>query len=307
MDVVDTPKPSLLHRILGTPGALLGWAWASLLANCALVVTGAVVRLTDSGLGCDTWPRCNGRDYTAKPAMGYHSYIEFGNRLLTFVLIAVAAATLVAAVRSRASQKVRTLTILLLVGLPFQGVIGGITVLMKLNPWVVALHLLLSIVLIVWCVQLILLVRGEAPEHLPTGERRLVQVLFWVLMLAIWLGTVVTGSGPNAGDHGAKRNGLDILWVARFHAEVVWLAVLLCLVLLWRLRRLGRQRAFRWAGYLMGAMLLQGAIGYAQYFSGLPLSLVICHMAGLTLVTSVVSWLWYGTRTTTSGATATAA
>lgn len=300
MDLVEHPgeaaRTRSVDRLFGTHRALVGWAWANLVANAVLVVTGAVVRLTDSGLGCPTWPRCNDTSYVTTPAMGVHGVIEFTNRMLTFVLIAIAVALVVTAVRTRASQRIRLLGWVALLGLPFQGVIGGVTVLSHLNPYVVALHLLLSIALVVVGTWLVQLAQGLQPEPLPQGLRRLVTLLFWVMMVAIWLGTVVTGAGPHSGDHGAKRNGLDIEQVAKVHALAVWVAVGLTLILLVQFRRQALAVPLRFAVVLLGVELLQGAIGYAQYFAGLPLWLVVCHMAGITLVTAAVSWLWFGTR-----------
>ena len=296
MDVVDNSPASLADRLFGTRKAMLSWAIASLVANIALIVTGATVRLTASGLGCDTWPRCNDDNYVAHGENGIHTYIEFGNRTLTFVLLAIAICTVVTARRSGASRKIWTLALLTLCGIPFQGVIGGITVLTHLNPWVVALHLLLTIVLVVWCTHMVLLARDTRLEVLPGHLRMVVVVLFWVLMFAIWVGTAVSGAGPHAGDLSARRNGLDILWIARCHSASVWVSVILTGYLIVQFRRLHHVRATRWSMILMGTLLLQGAIGYAQYFNGLPVGLVICHMLGIGLVTTAASWLYHGTR-----------
>ena len=290
------PATDWKTRWFGTPGALRGWVVANLVANALLIVTGAVVRLTGSGLGCPTWPHCDPGSFVPQGEMGIHGVIEFGNRLLTFVLIAIALATAVTAVRAGASQRIRLISLIVLLGIPFQGVIGGITVLTRLNPYVVALHLLLSVALVALCTWLVQLTRGLEREPLPAGLRRLVNAVFWLLMIGLWLGTVVTGAGPHAGDHGAKRNGLDIETVAKAHAWTIWLVVAGTIALLVLLHRAGLARAARWALLLLAAELLQGAIGYAQYFSGLPIGLVICHMLGISLVTVAASWLYFGTR-----------
>lgn len=292
---MDVVAPSRTDRLFGSRRALRNWSIANLVANCGIIVTGAVVRLTDSGLGCDTWPKCSDDSYTAHPALGYHSFIEFGNRTLTFVLLAVAIATLVAARRVGTNREVR-LSWLVLLGIPFQGVIGGITVLSHLNPWVVALHLLLSVLLIAWCVHLTQLAGDGRPVPVAPLQRRLVQVLFWVLMFGLWLGTVVTGAGPNSGDQGAARNHLNIEHVAKAHAWTIWIVVTLTIVLLVQAVRGGNQRLRALVVLLLAAELLQGAIGYAQYFNGLPVGLVICHMVGIGLVATAASWLFYGTR-----------
>ena len=279
-----------MDKLFGTTGALRNWAIASLVANCALIVTGAVVRLSGSGLGCPTWPKCD-QAYVPKGVDSYHPLIEFGNRLLTFVLIALAIAVLVAAYRTHASRRVKLLSWYALAGLPLQGVVGGITVLTQLNPWVVALHLLLSIWLIVVCTRLVRAIAGSPVEALPEGLRRLVQLLFWVMMVVIWLGTVVTGAGPHAGDHGAQRNGLEILSVARLHALFVWVVVGLTLILLVQASRRDFALTRKYLLVLLGAVLLQGAIGYAQFFLGVPVGLVALHMVGIAAVTVAVAWL----------------
>ena len=133
--------PALRHRQARWAG------WASLVANIGIVVTGGAVRLTGSGLGCPTWPRCTEEDFTPRGALDFHAAIEFGNRLLTFVLVAVAVLTFVAAVRTGRRHLVG-LAVVLAAGIPLQAVIGGITVLTDLNPWIVSLHLLLSMALV---------------------------------------------------------------------------------------------------------------------------------------------------------------
>lgn len=285
-----------MDKLFGSTAALRNWAIASLVANCALIVTGAVVRLSGSGLGCPTWPHCDAGSFVPKGVDSYHPIIEFGNRTLTFVLIALAVCVLVTAYRTAAAPLVKKLAWYALAGLPLQGVVGGITVLTKLNPYVVALHLLLSIWLVVVCTRLVRQISGAATERLPQGLQRLVVLLFWVMMVAIWLGTVVTGAGPHAGDHGAKRNGLDIQSVARLHALFVWVAVGLTLILLVQAARRGHAVTRRNLLLLLAAELVQGAIGYAQYFLGVPIGIVIWHMVGIGFVTVAVSWVYYGAK-----------
>ncbi len=299
MDVLTPPaaatRTRAASRWFGTRSAFAAWALAGLIGNIVLVISGAIVRLTGSGLGCPTWPQCTDGSYVPRSAVNHHSLIEFGNRTLTFVLIILAVGTVVAALRSGAARRERALAWIALAAIPFQGVVGGITVLSKLNPWVVALHLLLSVALIVILTRLVMLTRGVGAAELPRSLRRLVTLLFWVLMVAIWLGTVVTGAGPNSGSTGAQRNHLDIETVARVHALSVWVAVGLTGIVLMQALRRGLPRIGRWAAWLLAAELLQGAIGYTQYFLGLPTWLVICHMAGIGLVVVAVAWLWFGT------------
>ena len=152
------PLPQVL-RIVRGPSALRRWAVVSLVMNIAIVVTGGLVRLTGSGLGCPTWPRCTEDSYVSHPQLGIHGAIEFGNRLFTLVLIIAAALTFVSAVLyredGRPRRDLRWLTAGLAFGIPLQGVIGGISVLTQLNPYVVGLHLLLSMVLIALAVWLV--------------------------------------------------------------------------------------------------------------------------------------------------------
>ncbi len=288
----------VLTRLFGTPTAFRRWAVASLVANMVLVVTGAIVRLTGSGLGCPTWPTCKDDAYVPEAALGIHGLIEFGNRLLTFVLIIIAVATLVAAFRSGADRTSKGLAFLTAAGIPLQGVIGGITVLTQLNPYVVALHLLLSIALIVLLTRLVMRTRGYVTTAVEPRLVWLARATFAVMMIAIWVGTVVTGSGPHSGDGGARRTGLDIETVAKLHSASVWASIALTIACIILFGRAGHRRARRLAMGVLHASLLQGAIGYAQYFLGLPLGLVIAHMVGLAIVTVCVSALCFGVART---------
>ena len=195
--------PGLLRVVRGQH-ALRRWAIVSLIMNIVIVVTGGLVRLTGSGLGCPTWPRCTADSYVSHPELGIHGAIEFGNRLLTFVLIIVALLTLVSALTYRENGRprpdLRWLAGGLALGIPLQGVIGGIAVLTQLNPYVVGLHFLLSMVLIALAVWLV-----RKAWHLePTGVSAIsvivTRITFVLMWLAVWLGTLVTGSGPHAGD-----------------------------------------------------------------------------------------------------------
>jgi cytochrome c oxidase assembly protein subunit 15 len=263
-------------------------AWATLVANVVLVVTGGAVRLTGSGLGCPTWPRCTDSSFTPHGALDVHSAIEFGNRLLTFVLVAIAVATFLAAWGSP-RRDVRVLAFVLALGIPAQAIIGGVTVLTDLNPWVVSFHLLCSLAMI--GLSVLLLHRLSSPSVLVA--RGPVVVLAWLVFLAAWvvlyLGTVVTGSGPHAGDEDAVRNGLDPLQVSQLHADVVFLFLGLSLGLYFAVRALGLStRALRW---LLVVIVLQGAVGFVQYFTDLPVVLVAFHMLGAALVSAAVTWV----------------
>ncbi|WP_082530726.1 COX15/CtaA family protein [Aeromicrobium sp. Root344] len=254
------------------------WAWAAVVANIVIVLTGGLVRLTDSGLGCPTWPRCTDSSFVPHRALGVHGVIEFGNRMLTYVLIAVVIATFVAVWRwTGTSRELRRLAALIAFGVPFQGVIGGITVLTDLNPWVVSLHMILSMLLVAASMLLVVRVRGAHRVAWPAYAKQLVIATYVVLWAAVYLGTMVTGAGPHAGDADAPRNGLDPHIMSHVHAASVYVLVALTVAACVILRR---TPAARIAGILLLVELAQGTIGFVQYFTDLPIALVAIHLVG---------------------------
>lgn len=269
--------------------ALRRFGIASLVANILLVVTGGAVRLTASGLGCPTFPRCTGESLVPTPENGVHGLIEFGNRLLTFVLAAVALATLVAAYRALPARRdLRRLALAIFLGIPAQALIGGITVLTKLNPWTVMLHFLCSMVLIGLATVFIRRAgEGDGPAQ-PIGTpllRRFAVGALAVVAATVYAGTVVTGSGPHAGDRNARRTGLDVGAMSQLHADLVFLLIGVSvglLVLALALRTPARTTRAMWT--LVAVELGQGVIGYVQYFTGLPITLVDLHMLGAALL-----------------------
>jgi cytochrome c oxidase assembly protein subunit 15 len=276
-------------------------AVASLVSQIGIVVTGGAVRLTGSGLGCPTFPRCTEESYVNTPEYGIHGFIEFGNRLLTFVLGAIALATLVVVLlqRPRRRDLVEPAAVLLL-GIPIQALIGGITVLTELNPWVVMLHFLLSAVLVGVATVLVWRSREPAGPVRPVGGpvaglwlRRYAWGVVGVAYVVIYLGTVVTGSGPHAGDEMAVRTGLDPESVSQLHVDVVFLLLGLTVGLWLAARAAGSPgRVAGAALVLFGVELAQGVIGFVQYFTGLPIVLVGLHMLGsMILVVAAVSVL----------------
>jgi cytochrome c oxidase assembly protein subunit 15 len=275
----DGPLATVL-RIVRGPYALRAWAIVSLVMNIAIVVTGGLVRLTGSGLGCPTWPRCTADSYVSHPELGIHGAIEFGNRLFTLVLVIAAALTFISAMlyreNGRPRNDLRWLAAGLALGIPLQGVIGGITVLTQLNPYVVGLHLLLSMVLISLAVWLVRKAWHLQPAQLSGFSVTIARVTFVLMCLAIWLGTLVTGSGPHAGDENAPRNGLDAMLLTRLHTSVVYATVAASVVCFWLLRS-------RAALLLLMAEVLQAGIGIAQYQLGLPIWLVALHLLGASL------------------------
>ncbi len=271
------------------------WAWASVVANTVIILTGGLVRLTASGLGCPTWPRCTEDSFVPHSELGLHGLIEFGNRLLTYVLIAVAVGTLVAVWRWREGRRMRRHAVVLALGIPFQGVIGGITVLTDLNPWVVALHLVLSLFLVAGSTWLLVRVRGSEPDVVPALVRRLVLAAYATLWVVVYLGTIVTGSGPHAGDLDVPRNGFDPRLWSHVHAWGVYLLVALTLATIVAVRRApgtdGRASVLRIAVWLLVAELAQGLVGFVQYFTDLPIALVAVHLVGAAVLVAVATRL----------------
>ena len=278
------------RRHAGTLARLL-WplAVANLVVNILIVVTGGAVRLTGSGLGCPTWPRCTESSFVAHGELGLHGAIEFGNRLLTFVLVVVAVACLGAALAAGHRAAVR-LSVLVFVGIAAQALIGGLTVLIDLNPWVVSVHLLVSMAIIAVCVLLLDAVRGPArPAASPPARQ-----LAWATLAAAWLvlalGTVVTGSGPHSGDTETLRTGIDPAVISHVHAIGVYVLVGLTVALLALARRSGDDLVARAAGLLLVVELAQGAVGFAQYWLDLPELLVAIHLLGAALLSAAATW-----------------
>ena len=275
----------LRQRVLawfGSPRVLRELALASVAANVVIVVTGGAVRLTGSGLGCPTWPQCTGSSLTPTKANSIHGVIEFTNRQLTFVLGAIAVATLLAAYRQRRELPLAALAF---AGIPAQAVLGGITVLTDLNPWTVAAHFLLSMSII--AVTTLLWWRLRMPRGAGFAPAVLLARLIVVTAAAVLaLGTIVTGSGPHAGDKGAThRIALDPGGVAQLHADAVMVLIALTVGLVILLRTTGASEAMRRAAWwLFGVELGQGLIGYVQYFTHVPSGLVALHMLGACLV-----------------------
>lgn len=270
-------------------------AIANLVANIAIVVTGGVVRLTASGLGCPTWPKCTDESYVTHPEMGVHGVIEFGNRTLTWVLTAIAVSCFLAALRS-GDRRARNLSIGIALGIPAQAIIGGITVLTDLNPYVVALHFLVSMSIIAVCVVLLDHLRGPRREAAPPLLTRATWAALAAGWVVLWLGTIVTGSGPHSGDLDSKRTGLDPQVMSHVHAFAVYALVALTLAALVLARRAGRPVLQRAAGLLLAVELLQGVVGFVQYFNDLPEVLVGLHMLGAALTSAALAWVVLAAR-----------
>ncbi len=270
-----------------TPRTVRRLALASVVANSAIVVTGGAVRLTSSGLGCPTWPRCTDATYTPTAEYAGHGLIEFGNRLLTFVLLAVVVAGTVAVWRQRPRRPgLRLLAVLVLLGIPAQAVLGGITVLTSLNPWTVMGHFLVSSTLIALAVVLHQRAReGDLPPRPLVGRplQRLGTGLLVLVGTTLVAGTLVTGSGPHSGDSAAARTGFDPESVSQLHADLVFLLVGLTAAFWAALKATGGPS--RAMGVLLAVELSQGVLGFVQYFTDLPVPLVALHLLGACLVT----------------------
>jgi len=256
-----------------------------LFSQSAIVVTGGAVRLTSSGLGCPTWPECTPGSYTPVPNQAegqFHAWIEFGNRLLTFILVLSAVITLIAVLRT-GRRDLRILAVGQFLGVFAQGVLGGITVLTNLNPFAVASHYLLSTILI--AASLSLYTRRHFPCIKKTSNRQSDLFSRWHIVVAfivVVLGTILTGAGPHAGDVDAPRIDLRIQTAALMHGLSVVL-LLLITVAFFRADKTGRETKELLVKFLV-LSIAQGGIGFIQYLQGVPELLVAIHLVGAVLV-----------------------
>ncbi len=268
---------------------------ALVVLQVGIIVTGGAVRLTGSGLGCPTWPQCvSGSISPVKhQAQGtLHSWIEFGNRLLTVVLVIVIIASVIGAYRwgkGRSDWKmIRLLAWTQVFGIVAQIVLGGITVLTKLNPFTVSAHFLLSIVLIPTTLSLRERIFAKARTQVLPTTKLLIRLVTVVSVIVITLGTVVTGSGPHAGDAQAKRYHIDPRLISWLHADTViaLFGLTIALYLVIKVSEPLDVRSFIGKKVLLflAICLAQGAIGYIQYFTHLPEALVGAHLLGAGLL-----------------------
>jgi heme a synthase len=280
---------------------------ANVVAQVGIVVTGGLVRVTGSGLGCPTWPQCAPGSYTptVEQEEGFHKFIEFGNRLLTFVLAIIAIAALYAAIRYLRRRHLTVAAGTVLLGVVLQAVIGGITVLTGLHPITVSLHFMVSAALIAAASYLWFARREPAlPRHALVP--RVVTALAWataaVGVLVLVLGTVVTGSGPHSGDaETPARYGFDPRAVSWLHADSVMLFVGL-VIGTWIAVRLSARlpsATVAWRDVVL-VTLAQGLVGYVQYFSGLPEVLVLAHMLGASVLVVAMTRALLALRTAES-------
>ena len=258
----------------------------NLIAQSAIIVTGVTVRVTGSGLGCPTWPQCTPGSYvpTVHQAETWHKYVEFGNRTLTFALTAIAVGVLFAAWRSfEIDRRTRMLAAVPLLGTMVQAVLGGITVLTELHPGTVMAHFLISVLLVAASHALLVRVSHRIVDPLKPnmlvdlGSRALVVLGF----IVIFLGTIVTGSGPHSGDADQPaRLGFDPALIAWIHADAVWFISGISVSLWLYVRFVVQHRELESRlQFLVIIIAMQGAVGYVQYWTGLPWPLVVVHVA----------------------------
>ena len=292
--VKTTVGPSLkLQRVL---------AMILLLCQGGITVTGSLVRVTGSGLGCNTWPLCHEGSLVPVPgaAPAIHQAIEFGNRMLTFVVAAAAVAVTVAVYRAQRRWHVKLLGLLSIAGVALQALLGGISVLVNLHWWAVAVHFLPSMVL-VW-IAAVLYMRISEPDDAPVvtrydgSARTAVVVAAVALSFVLMTGTMVTGSGPHSGDSGVGMEGrlaLDTEILAYVHAACMYIYLISTLVAVYLLRRSQAPKdAFNTALVLVAMIVVQWAVGVTQFYLGVPRWTVPLHIAMSSVVVAFSAFLW---------------
>jgi heme a synthase len=279
-----------VRRLTLSPAAYRRVTLAALIALAVIIVTGAAVRLTGSGMGCPTWPQCEAGSLVPRGETGHHGWIEYGNRLFTGVVsVAVILAVLGSLVRVPRRRDLTRWAVGLVAGVAAQAILGGIVVYLHVAPVAVMGHYLLSAVL-VWNAVVLHHKAGEPEgERRPRVEPSLLQAgRFLVIAGAAVLatGTLVTGSGPHGGDEAADRLPFAVSTVAAIHGTVVWVFLASALVSLGLARRAADAELSARGRVLLGCIVAQGTIGYVQYFGGVPELLVAAHVLG-----SVIVWV----------------
>jgi len=278
-----------------SPTAMRRLALAGVISTAVIIATGAAVRLSESGLGCPDWPECTRSSLVAAHSAGdpmFHTWIEFGNRLVTVAITLIAVAVFVAAWRFRPGGRRRRDLVWLAAaqpaGIVAQALLGGIVVLTKLNPAMVALHFLASIAVLAAAVALhVRCTEGQAPARslVRADLRLLAYAVLASVALMLAAGTVVTGTGPLAGAGAVPRFHLPLVGATEFHADIGWLLAGLTVALAVGLQLTRAPAPAVRLGWALLAMIgLQGVIGYTQYFTGLPAGLVWVHVCGSTLI-----------------------
>ncbi|MET3567894.1 cytochrome c oxidase assembly protein subunit 15 [Leifsonia sp. 98AMF] len=268
-------------------------AWVYLVGQVVLVGTGGLVRLTASGLGCPTWPKCTADSLVNTPEMGVHGFIEFGNRVLSALLAVVAIVAFLAILRMRKQRPdLFWLTLIAGLAIPAQAVIGGLSVLSGLNPYVVGLHFVVSIALVATCTAFVFrvyAVPGPRVRAVPGWFAGVAHVTSAVVAITILVGILTTGSGPHAGDANAPRNGLNPEILQHVHAIPAYVTFALTLVLVVGSLRYRTTAVRRFTQYLLAVELLQIVVGLIQANTGLPGILVGIHMTLAALLASAMT------------------
>jgi cytochrome c oxidase assembly protein subunit 15 len=294
---------TLIEKLFGAHRIRL-YATLSLVSQILIVVTGGAVRLTGSGLGCPTWPECEPGSLVNVPEQGIHGVIEFGNRLLTFLLLFISLATFITVMRlKKGNRKGLFWTSLWLgLGIVIQAVLGGITVLTGLNSWIVGAHFLVSMGLISVATFLFWYSRGRKVLPASRGLSRLSFGLVPVAATSVVIGVVLTGSGPHAGDSDTPRNGLDSEIWSHYHSYPGYiLLALVCLQVFLRWRISGYESS-KFALIYLFTVGSQAILGLSQTWLGLPLVLVGLHMLGASVLVSMTTYqallnrAWSGIR-----------
>ncbi|MEO8528800.1 MAG: COX15/CtaA family protein [Pseudolysinimonas sp.] len=280
---MQTPLGLVADRVTLSPRALRWATTAALVTSILIVLGGGVVRVTGSGLGCPTWPTCDGTSLAPIPELGIHGVIEFANRMFTTVLIVAVGWVIVAArlqkPRDRMMTRLAWSQFWLVVA---NALAGGVTVLAKLNPWTVALHFVLAVVLLATTTLTWHRVRdrGDRTARTPIREKALAWTLAIVTLALVVVGTIVSGAGPHAGDsRDVPRIGVNWTTVVWFHAALAVVVGILAVVVFFTVARLRRV-----TGVFVVVLLAQGAIGGIQALTGLPELLVALHLLGAALV-----------------------
>jgi cytochrome c oxidase assembly protein subunit 15 len=291
-----TTLPQPRAATSGRSRNLMRSGYAALVTNVGIVVTGGVVRVSGSGLGCAEWPRCEPGSFTptANVLEDLHAAIEFGNRLLTFIVLGAALWFLWEVRRSSGlATVVRRVAWMLPLGVLVQAVIGGITVLTGLQWYTVSIHFLASMALIALAVAAVHALRNEGSgEHAPIGLRHAATAIAAIAFLVLILGTFVSAAGPHGGDADAPRIGISIGTLAIAHAHGVWMLLGTSIVTLLIARQLGQPRLVRAIGVLIAISVAQGGVGYLQYWLGIPAELVSLHIVGASLVWLATARMW---------------
>ncbi len=283
-------------------------AAAVVLTQGGIAVTGAIVRVTASGLGCPTWPQCFPGSFTPVPHAEVpviHQAVEFGNRMITFLVVLTAALAVLAVTRARRRREVLVYAWLMPASTVMQAVIGGITVLTGLLWWTVAIHLLVSMAM-VWLAVLLFVKIGEPDDGVPTPRvskslRQLTTLTAVVLAAQLVSGTLVTAAGPHAGDKSTvrvvPRLQVEIVTLVQAHAMLLMVYVALLLILGFALRRASAdRRVIRRLVVLLILVAAQALVGRIQYATGVPAALVALHVAGAAACTAATSALWASMR-----------